>query len=144
MRTGVSTNPASSRNLNPSLGAEHAVTQRMGSVVALLIASAAAFVVVASTAAGAPSPLDVSDAGALACVLVRTESRYVPYGYNHVVILTNGCGRDATCSVATDVSPAPIVIEVRSGATVEAVTFMASPSSSFVARVACQIRGARS
>jgi hypothetical protein len=64
----------------------------------------------------------------------------VPYGYNHVVILTNACAQSAVCSVATDVNPSPILVEVRSGGTSEVVTFMGSPSSSFVARVGCVLR----
>lgn len=112
----------------------------MAAIVAIA-ASAAGLTVVGSTATDAPTPRGPSDAGIPACILVRTESRYVPYGYNHVVVLTNGCARDATCSAATDVNPVPIVVEVRSGATVEVVTFMGSPSSSFVARVNCGLHG---
>lgn len=81
-----------------------------------------------------------TDAGAPACVAIRTESRWVPYGYNHIVILTNGCARDATCSVSTDVNPEPTTVDVPRSATVEVLTFRASPASAFVPRVACALR----
>jgi hypothetical protein len=83
--------------------------------------------------AGAPSSLP-------ACVQVATRSRYVPFGYNHIVAVTNGCTRAATCSVATDVNPEAQSVEVASNATAEVLTFMASPSSTFVARVSCRLK----
>jgi hypothetical protein len=109
----------------------------MRSAVSAIVAGASAFVVIAANATAMPVGVHASNAGVPACIAVRPESRYVPYGYNHVVVLTSGCGRDATCSVATDVKPMPIVVDVRAGATVEVLTFMSSPASSFVARVAC-------
>ena len=72
-----------------------------------------------------------------ACISVSTDARYVPYGYNHVVILKNGCAKAATCSVATDVNPQPILAEVTAGSAVEVVTFRASPAAAFRARVSC-------
>ena len=87
--------------------------------------------------------LAASDVGAPsmpACVQVTTDSRYVPYGYNHVVVLRNGCSKPATCSVATDVAPQPQAVEVPKGATVEVTTFMGSPQQGFVAKVSCKMR----
>ena len=81
------------------------------------------------------------DAGGLpACIQVQTESRYVPYGYDHIVTLRNGCSRAASCTVSTDVNPQPTTVEVASAATVEVVTFKGSPTTQFVARVACTLR----
>lgn len=106
-----------------------------GSVVALSFA-ALAFALSASTAsaqdAGAPSVLP-------ACIAVSTDARYVPYGYNHVVILKSGCSKPATCSVATDVNPQAISAEVAAGTTVEVLTFSASPARAFRARVTCKL-----
>lgn len=93
------------------------------------------------------SSLLAADAGAPpqpatlpACVAVKGEARYVPYGYNHVVIVTNGCTKAAACSVATDVNPTPQTVEVATGKTVEVLTFNASPSSTFTPRVSCTLR----
>ncbi len=82
------------------------------------------------------------DAGAPAlpaCVAVGTDARYVPYGYNHIVILKSGCSKPATCIVATDVNPQPTTNEVPAGTTVEVLTFSASPSQTFQARVTCKL-----
>jgi hypothetical protein len=72
------------------------------------------------------------------CISVRAESRYV-LGYNHVVILHNGCEREATCAVASDVNPTPQSVEVLVSATVEVLTFMGSPAATFVAHVNCRV-----
>ena len=84
-----------------------------------------------------------NDAGAAttlpACVSVTTEARYVPYGYNHVVIVKNGCLKAATCSVATDVSPQATSVEVSPATTLEVLTFSASPAQTFIARVSCTL-----
>lgn len=83
---------------------------------------------------GAPPPPPIP-----ACVKVGTESRWVPYGYNHVVILENGCSKPATCTVSTDVNPAPQKAEVAPSTTVEVMTFMGANSSTFVAKVSCAL-----
>lgn len=98
-----------------------------GLVIGLSAANAEA------TDAGAPPSIP-------ACVQVTTSSRYVPYGYNHVVIIKNGCARAATCDVATDVNPERQKIEVPSAGSVEVTTFMGSASSTFTARVSCTLR----
>ncbi|MDB5221152.1 MAG: hypothetical protein JWO86_9079 [Myxococcaceae bacterium] len=104
----------------------------VSSVVAAIVG-----VVVASTSASAQS-----DAGASslpACIGVGTEARYVPYGYNHIVLLKNGCSKAATCSVSTDVNPQPTAVEVASATNVEVLTFTASPAQTFHARVTCKL-----
>ncbi len=75
-----------------------------------------------------------------ACVAVSTEARYIPFGYNHVVILRNGCSKPAMCTVATDIAPQPQTVEVGPSSTVEVLTFMSSPSQTFTARVTCTLR----
>jgi hypothetical protein len=106
-----------------------------------LVVAASATMMVALLAASSGDAL-AEDAGAPslpACVLVTTDARYVPYGYNHVVILKNGCSKAATCSVATDVNPQTTSVEVASQTTVEVLTFTASPAQTFSARVTCKL-----
>jgi hypothetical protein len=104
--------------------------------LALSLPCAVAVVALAAGDAGA------ADAGAPrpalpACVQIQTDSRYVPYGYNHVVVIKNGCSKAVTCSVATDVNPDTQKVEVAASSAVEVTTFMGSPSATFVARVSC-------
>lgn len=75
-----------------------------------------------------------------ACVQVTSEARYVPFGYNHVVTLRNGCARAVSCTVSTDVNPKPSTNDVPSGQTVELVTYYVSPSQTFTASVNCALR----
>ena len=93
------------------------------------------FVALASSAQAADPPKP----GLPACVRVQTQSRWIPYGYNHVVIIENGCSKAATCDVSTDVNPEQQKAEVASGATVEVTTFMGSAASQFVAKVTCTL-----
>ena len=74
-----------------------------------------------------------------ACISVATEARYVPYGYNHVVLLKNGCSKPATCTVSTNVNPQATAVEVASKANVEVLTFTASPAQTFTANVSCAL-----
>lgn len=75
-----------------------------------------------------------------ACVHFRSESRYVPYGYNHIVYIDNGCSKPAACTVSTDVVPQAQNVEVPAGKTAEVTTFMGSPQQSFTPRVRCALR----
>lgn len=85
------------------------------------------------------TPAVAEDAGAsLSCVSVTSDARYVPYGYNHVVILKNACQKDAICTVSTDVNPEPTSVTVPRGQTVEVITFSGSPARTFVPRVSCK------
>lgn len=95
--------------------------------------------------AGAASAPDAADAAGAApavpaCIAVTSVARLVAYGYDHVVTLTNGCSRDASCEVSTDVNPAALRADVAQGSSVEVVTFKSSPSSTFTARVRCALR----
>jgi hypothetical protein len=100
-----------------------------GGLLALVAATAPR----ASAADGGAPPVP-------ACVAVSTASRYVPYGYNHVVVLRNGCSRAVSCSVSTDVNPERLTAEVQAGTTAEVTTFIGAASSTFVARVGCTVR----
>ena len=111
----------------------------------LLVTSAMLGLTVAAVGGTNADPrIEAKDAGAdssvLTCVRVRTESRYVPAGYNHVVILTNACKEVAECTVSTDVNPEPQRATVKPSETVEVLTFMASPASVFTAKVSCVAR----
>lgn len=106
--------------------------RRALSLAVLLFAIAPAAYAADAGAPPPPSPVP-------ACVRVATESRWVPYGYNHVVILENGCSKAATCRVATDVNPQVQTAEIAPSKTVEVTTIMASPASQFVAKVACTL-----
>ena len=77
--------------------------------------------------------------GLPACIRVATQSRWVPYGYNHIVIIEDGCSKAATCTVSTDINPQPQTAEIPSGQTVEVVTFMGANAMSFVAKVTCTL-----
>jgi hypothetical protein len=110
-------------------------------VLALAARGAAAAAAVPDAAAASPT----ADAGAPpaalpACVAVATESRYVPYGFNHIVTVRNGCSRAAACTVSTDVNPDKQAIDVAAGQSVEVTTFLGAAASAFTARVGCRLR----
>jgi len=112
--------------------------RRRFAVLALLVTSGALALKTTPSAlaadAGAPSP------AVPACVGVKSDSRYVPYGYNHVVTIGNGCARETRCLVSTDVSPEQRSVDVPSNESREVLTFMGSPSSTFVAKVSCKLK----
>ncbi|MBX3262431.1 MAG: hypothetical protein KF782_22315 [Labilithrix sp.] len=108
----------------------------MSRVLALLALAGVALVGPRAVAADAGAPAPARPA----CVGVSTDARWVPYGYDHVVVLANRCDRAATCSVATDVTPEARAVDVPAGRAVEVTMFMASPSSTFVAKVSCELR----
>ncbi|MBX3208490.1 MAG: hypothetical protein KF764_25825 [Labilithrix sp.] len=108
----------------------------MRRLVAPLALAGVALVVPRAEAADAGAPAPARPA----CIGVATDARWVPYGYDHVVVLANRCDRAATCAVATDVNPEERSVDVPAGRAVELTTFMASPSATFVARVSCALR----
>lgn len=105
----------------------------------LFVAAIAAVGLVALSAHADPPPPAPAQSKLPACIRVATESRWVPYGYNHIVIIEDGCSKAATCSVSTDVNPQAQSAEIASGQTVEVNTYMASASSAFVAKVTCTL-----
>jgi hypothetical protein len=101
----------------------------IGASIATVIIAVAAGIAASATSASAQSDAGASGSAALpACISVGTEARYVPYGYNHVVLLKNGCSKAATS------------VEVAASASVEVLTFTASPAQVFHARVTCKLR----
>lgn len=102
-----------------------------------------AIAVVTASATARMNEASAADGGAPslpACVQVTANARYVPYGYNHIVSVKNGCSKIATCSVRTDVSPQVIPVEVAPGVTSEVVTFVASPAQAFTPLVTCTLK----
>jgi hypothetical protein len=75
-----------------------------------------------------------------ACVRVSAFARYGAYGYDHIVTVGNGCEQPATCAVATNVNPSPILVRVEPGQEESVVTFRGSPSSQFSATVRCKLQ----
>jgi len=71
------------------------------------------------------------------CVTFAIEARFVGLAYNHIVHVANGCSGAKSCTVATDVNPAPQVVTVPAGSTVDVVTFIGSPARTFTAAVHC-------
>lgn len=97
---------------------------------------------VAFAALVAPRAL-ASESARPSCIAVRKEARYGAYAYNHVVILTNGCERPATCTVATNVNPEKRSVRLVPGETKEVVTFIGSPARDFQPDVSCTIEASR-
>jgi hypothetical protein len=91
----------------------------------------------------APSTLladadETADDEVPACISVEAEARYRNFGYDHIVHLASRCDADVSCTVSTDVAPAPIVVLVRPGARVEVLTFRGSPQRTFTPHVLCR------
>ena len=61
-------------------------------------------------------------------------------GYDHVVIIENGCEKAAECVISTDVAPEPITATVPARSKVELTTFRGSPASVFTPKVECKLR----
>lgn len=81
--------------------------------------------------------LPLGTAAATPCVIARAEARWAAYGYNHIVHLENTCVEAHTCTVATDVNPAPQTVDVPGNGAVEVLTFRGSPARVFTPAVAC-------
>jgi hypothetical protein len=109
-----------------------------GGCVAALVLAAGGSSVAAPTDGGAADA--AADAPVPACVKVSTNARNTGLGFNHIVTLANGCEKKAVCTVATDVNPTRQTAEIPPGATTEVMTFLESPASTFVAKVACVLR----
>lgn len=72
------------------------------------------------------------------CLTHSTEARYGAYGYDHVVVIRNGCDEGATCTVTTSSNPTAQTVRVAAGATERVVMFRGSPAREFSANVDCQ------
>lgn len=73
------------------------------------------------------------------CIKSRGEARARALGYDHVVVIENGCGKPAACTITTDVAPDPITAKVDAKKTVELTTFRGSPASTFKPKVVCKL-----
>jgi hypothetical protein len=73
------------------------------------------------------------------CVQAWPEARYRNYGYDHIVHIFNGCKLRADCTVATNVAPKAIRVQVAPGEHAEVLTFRGSPSSEFQMYVSCEL-----
>lgn len=62
------------------------------------------------------------------------------YGYDHIVHVQNGCLKDASCSVATDVNPDAVIVKVAKSTEVETVTWLGSPAREFTPKVKCTLQ----
>jgi hypothetical protein len=95
--------------------------------------------------ASAPEAAPPDDAGAAPnapfpkCIDVHAYARYGAGAYDHIVRIDNGCDKDASCEIATDVSPEVITTDVPSKDYRELVTYRGSPSTEFHARVKCDL-----
>ena len=72
------------------------------------------------------------------CVVVRVSARYGAMAYDHWVQLESRCASTLTCSVRTDVNPAPTELRLEPGARRDVATFHGSPATEFVATVDCR------
>jgi hypothetical protein len=74
------------------------------------------------------------------CVHVRTEARYIPYGYDHIVEIDNTCKKAVDCTITTDVNPSTSNLSVPPGQKGSITTFRGSPAREFKANAACKER----
>lgn len=98
------------------------MTHRLFATLALLA--------IAADARAEPTP---------ACVRSRGEARARVIGYDHIVIIENGCDKSVSCVISTDVAPDPITVTVEAKKTVELATFRGSPATVFKPKVECKL-----
>lgn len=72
------------------------------------------------------------------CVQVSAQAMYRAYGYDHIVVIANGCEAAMRCSVVTNVNPQAAVVVVSPGKSEDVVTFRGSPAREFQADVSCK------
>lgn len=74
-----------------------------------------------------------------ACIKSWGEARARALGYDHVVVIENGCDKPASCVITTDVAPEPIQATVEAKKKVELTTFRSSPATAFKPKVECKL-----
>lgn len=115
----------------------------------IAVAAIAAPIAVAEDERGAPPKPDAppkspgsdersAPTGNPDCVHVRTEARYIPYGYDHIVEVENTCDKAVSCSITTDVNPTSTQLSVPAKQTRSVTTFRGSPAREFKAEVSCK------
>lgn len=72
------------------------------------------------------------------CVTVQAQPRMQAFGWDHIVVVRNGCAAAITCSITTDVNPSPTPVSVPAGQSRETLTWRGSPASVFRAHVDCE------
>lgn len=72
------------------------------------------------------------------CHSVSGEARYLAYGYNHVVTVTNTCDRPLRCLVWTNVDADKKELVVAPKSTGESVVRVGSPAQAFAAQGVCE------
>lgn len=82
-------------------------------------------------------PSTAAPRGTPPCIQFWPEARYRDYRYDHIVHVINNCQARASCSVSSNVNPAPVRAEVPPGGSVEVVTARGSQASEFTPRVEC-------
>jgi hypothetical protein len=80
----------------------------------------------------------VPDRAADTCVIVSAEVRRHSYGYDHFVILKNGCDAERECWVSTDVSPTAVYLLVGGGTEVRLLTTRGAPRRNFSVTTRCE------
>lgn len=78
------------------------------------------------------------------CIVVSAEVRRQSYGYDHFVILRNGCEVERECWVSTDVSPAAVYLLVGAANEVRLLTTRGAPRRSFSVTARCEAPPPRS
>lgn len=80
----------------------------------------------------------VPDRVADTCVTVSAEVRRHSYGYDHFVILKNGCDTERECWVSTDVSPTAVYLLVGGGTEVRLLTTRGAARRNFSVTTRCE------
>ena len=111
---------------------------RLRALFIVLACSAVASIASADDSAGKkggtkpkPSP------GVSECVEVRTEAIFSGYGYDHHVILRNGCDKTVRCEVTTNSNPEPTTVTLEKNEQQDIVMFRGSPASEVSATTKC-------
>lgn len=73
-----------------------------------------------------------------ACIVARGEARMQAYGWDHVVVVRNGCASRTVCEITTSVNPSPTTVPIAPNETRETLMWRGSPARAFSARVDCE------
>lgn len=104
----------------------------------LIVLGCAGLVSVASADDGAPKKGRKSKPGSVSeCVSVETQAIYGAYGYDHHVILHNGCDKTVRCEVTTSSNPDATTVTLVKNQTQDLLMFRASPAREVSANVKC-------
>lgn len=73
-----------------------------------------------------------------ACVRARGEARMQAFGWDHLVVVENGCASRLVCEISTNVNPVPTTISIAPNETRDTLMWRGSPARAFSARVDCE------